>query len=39
MNQALAPASAGQKPRAMWLSTFAFTVCFAVLMTFSIIGI
>lgn len=39
MNQALAPASAGQQQRALWLSTFAFTVCFAVWMIFSIIGI
>jgi NNP family nitrate/nitrite transporter-like MFS transporter len=34
MNQALAPASAGQQQRALWLSTFAFTVCFAVWMIF-----
>ena len=27
MNQALAPASAGQQQRALWLTTFAFTVC------------
>ena len=39
MNQALALASAGQQQRALWLSTFAFTVCFAVWMIFSIIGI
>ena len=39
MNQALAPASAGQQQRALWLTTFAFTVCFAVWMIFSIIGI
>lgn len=29
----------GQQQRAMWLSTFAFTVCFAVWTIFSIIGI
>jgi len=29
----------GDSQRAMWLSTFAFTVCFAVWMIFSIIGI
>lgn len=29
----------GDRQRAMWLSTFAFTVCFAVWMIFSIIGI
>ena len=34
MNQALAPASAGQQQRALWLTTFAFTVCFAVWMIF-----
>ena len=31
--------SHGQQQRAMWLSTFAFTVCFAVWTIFSIIGI
>jgi len=31
--------TAGQQQRALWLSTFAFTVCFAVWMIFSIIGI
>ena len=31
--------STGQQQRAMWLSTFAFTVCFAVWTIFSIIGI
>ena len=39
MNQALASVSAGQQQRALWLSTFAFTVCFAVWMIFAIIGI
>ena len=39
MNQALAPASAGQQQRALWLTTFAFTVCFAVWTIFSIIGV
>jgi NNP family nitrate/nitrite transporter-like MFS transporter len=29
----------GDQRRAMWLSTFAFTICFAVWMIFSIIGI
>lgn len=33
------PASPGEQQRALWLSTFAFTVCFAVWMIFSIIGI
>ncbi len=32
-------ASRGEQQRAMWLSTFAFTVCFAVWTIFSIIGI
>lgn len=32
-------AANGQSQRAMWLSTFAFTVCFAVWTIFSIIGI
>ncbi len=31
--------SSGQQQRALWLSTFAFTVCFAVWTIFSIIGI
>lgn len=31
--------SGAQQQRALWLSTFAFTVCFAVWMIFSIIGI
>lgn len=31
--------SRGEQQRAMWLSTFAFTVCFAVWTIFSIIGI
>lgn len=31
--------SAGQQQRAMWISTLAFTVCFAVWTIFSIIGI
>ncbi len=37
--QDLATVSSGQQQRAMWLSTFAFTVCFAVWTIFSIIGI
>ncbi|MEO6263706.1 MAG: nitrate/nitrite transporter [Luteimonas sp.] len=37
--QDLATVSNGQRQRAMWLSTFAFTVCFAVWTIFSIIGI
>ena len=32
-------ASPAQQQRALWLSTFAFTVCFAVWTIFSIIGI
>ena len=28
----------GAQQRALWLSTFAFTICFAVWMIFSIIG-
>jgi len=39
MNQIDSPASASEQQRALWLSTFAFTVCFAVWMIFSIIGI
>ena len=34
-----APVSAGRQQRAMWLSTVAFTTCFAVWTIFSIIGI
>jgi NNP family nitrate/nitrite transporter-like MFS transporter len=37
--QDLETVSSGQQQRAMWLSTFAFTVCFAVWTIFSIIGI
>lgn len=37
--QDLATVSSAQRQRAMWLSTFAFTVCFAVWTIFSIIGI
>lgn len=33
------PVAAREQQRALWLSTFAFTVCFAVWMIFSIIGI
>lgn len=35
----LSQVSGGQQQRALWLSTFAFTICFAVWMIFSIIGI
>ena len=31
--------SPARQQRALWLSTFAFTTCFAVWMIFSIIGI
>lgn len=34
-----AQVTGGQQQRALWLSTFAFTTCFAVWMIFSIIGI
>lgn len=37
--QDLNTVSSGQQQRALWLSTFAFTVCFAVWTIFSIIGI
>ncbi|KGM52288.1 major facilitator transporter [Lysobacter concretionis Ko07 = DSM 16239] len=37
--QDLSLISSGQQQRALWLSTFAFTTCFAVWMIFSIIGI
>lgn len=37
--QDLNSVSSGQQQRALWLSTFAFTVCFAVWTIFSIIGI
>ena len=37
--QDLNTVSGGQQQRALWLSTFAFTVCFAVWTIFSIIGI
>ncbi len=33
------PASQGDRQRALWLSTIAFTTCFAVWMIFSIIGL
>ncbi|KRG43965.1 MFS transporter [Stenotrophomonas pictorum JCM 9942] len=39
MSQSLQAVTHGQQQRALWLSTFAFTVCFAVWMIFSIIGI
>ena len=39
MSQNLQSVSHGQQQRALWLSTFAFTICFAVWMIFSIIGI
>lgn len=39
MSQNLQSVSNGQQQRALWLSTFAFTICFAVWMIFSIIGI
>lgn len=39
MSQSLQTVTHGQQQRALWLSTFAFTVCFAVWMIFSIIGI
>ncbi|MGE8279242.1 MAG: MFS transporter [Stenotrophomonas sp.] len=39
MSQNLQAVSNGQQQRALWLSTFAFTVCFAVWMIFAIIGI
>ncbi|MCD9086978.1 nitrate/nitrite transporter [Stenotrophomonas sp. SY1] len=39
MSQSLQSVSSGQQQRALWLSTFAFTICFAVWMIFSIIGI
>lgn len=35
----LSQVSGGQQQRALWLSTFAFTTCFAVWMIFSIIGL
>ncbi|WP_411833183.1 MFS transporter [Pseudoxanthomonas mexicana] len=37
--QDLTGVTGGQQQRALWLSTFAFTVCFAIWMIFSIIGI
>ena len=39
MDQPLQTVSNGQQQRALWLSTFAFTICFAVWMIFAIIGI
>ncbi len=39
MSQNLQNVSSGEQQRALWLSTFAFTVCFAVWMIFAIIGI
>lgn len=39
MSQNLQNISSGEQQRALWLSTFAFTVCFAVWMIFAIIGI
>ena len=39
MNGAAVVPSAGEQNRALWLSTIAFTVCFAVWTIFSIIGI
>ena len=33
------PATGGAAPRALWMSTLAFTVCFAVWTIFSIIGV
>ncbi|MBB1116485.1 NarK/NasA family nitrate transporter [Stenotrophomonas sp. W1S232] len=39
MDQPLQTVSHGQQQRALWLSTFAFTMCFAVWMIFAIIGI
>ena len=39
MSQHLQNISSGEQQRALWLSTFAFTVCFAVWMIFAIIGI
>ena len=37
--QDLSQVSSARQQRALWLSTFAFTTCFAVWMIFSIIGI
>ncbi len=37
--QDLSQVSSARQQRALWLSTFAFTVCFAVWTIFSIIGI
>ncbi|HEY0939809.1 MAG TPA: nitrate/nitrite transporter [Steroidobacter sp.] len=37
--QNISSVSSGQQQRALWLSTIAFTACFAVWMIFSIIGI
>ncbi|WP_367345939.1 nitrate/nitrite transporter [Stenotrophomonas bentonitica] len=39
MNTPSLSVSRGEQQRALWISTFAFTVCFAVWMIFSIIGI
>ena len=33
------PPSAGEQARALWLSTIAFTVCFAAWTIFSILGV
>jgi MFS transporter, NNP family, nitrate/nitrite transporter len=39
MHQAVAEVSPGDRSRALWISTIAFTVCFAVWTIFSIIGV